>query len=129
MKFFKKNDIIIVMVLVFIGIFIWGVNYLINSKKTAKAEIYYMSQLVKTVELDRGLEESFKISQNENVTIHVFNDGSIRFEKSNCPDQICVNTGKIRKVGQSAACLPNKIIIKIVPKNKRGKNDIDMIAN
>lgn len=39
--------------------------------------------------------------------------GRIRFQASECPDQICVKTGWISNQGQSAACLPAKTIITI----------------
>lgn len=40
-------------------------------------------------------------------------NGRIRFEKANCPDQICVNTGWISRPGQVAVCVPAGVIVKI----------------
>jgi len=40
--------------------------------------------------------------------------GKIRFLESDCPNQICVFTGWIHRTNQIAACLPNRVLIKIV---------------
>lgn len=128
MKFFKKSDILIVLTIVLIGIGSWVIYNYIYSSKPAKAEIYYKSELVKTIDLNTGLDKTFSIPQNEHVVFHLYKDGSIRFEESDCPDKICVNTGKLKSIEQTAACLPNEIILKIVPIKNRSNNDIDMIV-
>ena len=127
MKFFKKNDIIIVLAICLVGIALTITYNLIFSKEPAKAEIYYKSNLVKTIELNKGVEKSFSVSQNKDVVFHLYSDGSICFEKSDCPDKICVKSGKLRIVGQSAACLPNELFLKIVSENQNSNDDIDMI--
>ena len=43
----------------------------------------------------------------------VAENGRIRFEKADCPDQICVNTGWISRPGQVAVCVPAGVIVKI----------------
>lgn len=40
-------------------------------------------------------------------------DGKAFVEYSPCPNQICIQQGKISKPGQWIACLPNKIFIRI----------------
>lgn len=45
----------------------------------------------------------------------------IRFLSSDCPDQVCVRTGKITTPGQSAICLPAQISVRLTGKQK----DID----
>ncbi|MCP4353717.1 MAG: NusG domain II-containing protein, partial [Desulfobacterales bacterium] len=39
--------------------------------------------------------------------------GGIRIKKSDCPRQICVNTGWIKTPGRIIVCVPNKILIEI----------------
>ncbi|NMB97400.1 MAG: NusG domain II-containing protein [Clostridiaceae bacterium] len=58
----------------------------------------------------------------------VIEDGKVRFESSDCPDQVCVRTGWISKPGQTAVCLPAGIIVKIVGENtENNSDDIDII--
>ena len=39
--------------------------------------------------------------------------GAISFLSSDCPDQICVRTGKLTKPGQAAVCLPTRISVRL----------------
>ncbi len=126
MKFFKKTDLIVILILLVISATVYMTyNYLAQNKE-AKAEIYLESKLMKTVVLSTGKDSSFTIPGKENVIFHLYEDGSIAFEQSDCPDQICVHSGKLHIVGQSAACLPNGLILKIVPLNgyKNNQNDV-----
>lgn len=40
-------------------------------------------------------------------------DGTVWLSEADCPDQICVNTGKIKYAGQSIICLPHKVVVEI----------------
>ncbi len=128
MSWMKKRDIYLVIGMLLFAGALYGGYRLYVANLPAKAEIYYESKLIKTVLLDTGKEETFKVEESDHVTFHLYADGSIAFEHSDCPDQICVKSGKLHLVGQSAACLPNKLIIKIVPNNKNSKDDVDMIG-
>lgn len=50
---------------------------------------------------------------------------TVRFAASDCPDGICVETGALRKVGESAACVPNRTVVTVVGGEPR---DVDVIA-
>lgn len=128
MKFFKKSDVFIIAVILIISGFSWTVYKQFFSKGPAQAEIYYYNQLVKTVNLNTATDQVFAVPQNKHVVFHLYKDGSIRFEKSDCPDQICVHTGKIHIIGETAACLPNGIILKIVPQKERSEEMLDLLA-
>jgi len=128
MRFFKKTDIIVILVIIAVSIAAWVIYSSLFSNKTAKAEIYYNSKLVETIDLTTADEKTFSIPQKPNVVFQLDKEGNIRFEESDCPDKICVKTGKLHIVGQSAACLPNGIVIKIVPQKERNEDDIDLIT-
>lgn len=126
--FFKKWDIVVIAGFFAAAAIAWLIYQNSFADKPAKAEIYYYAARVMTVELDTGVDKTFSIPQNEHVIFHQYKDGSICFEESGCPDKICVNAGRIGTIGQSAACLPNGIILKIVPKNGRSEDDLDAVA-
>jgi hypothetical protein len=128
MKFMKKTDLIIISVILVVSAIAWVSYHLIFGQRAAKAEIYYKSQLVETVDLTAGADKIFTIPQDRNVVFHVYKDGSICFEKSNCPDKVCVRAGKLHTIGESAACLPNSIVMKIVAKDERSSDDLDMVV-
>lgn len=124
MNYCKKKDLIIILCLIIVA----SVIYIFNSKSAvngARAEIYYDNNLVKTIDLMQNKDYCFSIEENPHVVFHVFKDGSIAFEESDCRDKICVNSGRHRKVGDTAACLPNKIVLKIVGADE----EVDIIIN
>ncbi|XOQ43888.1 MAG: NusG-II domain-containing protein [Clostridium sp.] len=127
MKFIKKTDFLILLGVLIFSAAGWLYYQHQSSSTGTVAEIYYKSELVKTVDLTEKIDRTFSIPQNENVVFHQFSDGSICFEESDCPDKICIKTGRLRTVGQSAACLPNQIILKIVAKNGRNASDPDIV--
>ncbi|MEM1485777.1 NusG domain II-containing protein [Oscillospiraceae bacterium PP1C4] len=124
MKFIKKSDFIVISAIVAVSIVLWLIFHFVFEGQPARAEIYYGSELVETVNLDTGIEKTFSIPQNEHVVFHLYKDGSIRFETSDCPDKVCIRAGKLVHAGDSAACLPNRIVLKIVSKNGYSKNDL-----
>lgn len=127
MKFFKKSDVIIILVIIVVSIIAWAGYRAAFSDQPARAEIYYYRELVQVIDLDSGKDERFSIPQNENVVFHLYKDGNIRFEESDCPDKVCIHAGKLNMVGENAACLPNSIVLKIVPKESHGADDFDVI--
>lgn len=46
--------------------------------------------------------------------------GAISFLSSDCPDQICVRTGKLTKPGQAAVCLPARISVRLEGESEGG---------
>ena len=40
-------------------------------------------------------------------------DGSVRMEWADCPDQLCVQHRGISRDGESIICLPNQIVISV----------------
>lgn len=50
---------------------------------------------------------------NEGTNVLVIENGVAYLNYSSCPDHICEKTGKIRYVGQSIVCLPNRVAVTI----------------
>jgi len=128
MKFFKKTDILIIAAIIAAALVAWLVYTNTAQDGAVMAEIYYYSTLVETVDLTPGHERTFSIPQNENVVFKVDDEGNIQFIESDCPDKICIKTGKIHMAGQSAACLPNGIVLKIVPADGWDEDGPDIIV-
>lgn len=112
-KFFKKSDLLIIASILLIGAGIWFYNHYAGSATDLQALIYCDNQLVKTIDLTTAENTTFALEANPDVVFEI-RDGSIGFIKSSCPDKICISAGFLDRAGQSAVCLPNKIILKIV---------------
>lgn len=52
-------------------------------------------------------------------------DGGVRVAASDCPDQYCVRRGVCRKAGDFAACVPNKVILTLLPAGDHEADNAD----
>lgn len=124
MKFVRRTDWIVIGVLVILCLLGLAVYQFFLKEKPTRAEIYYHSQLIKVAELSEGKDERFSVPGHEQVVFHLYPDGSICFEHSDCKDQICVHSGRLNRAGQVAACLPNGLILKLVSDKE---DDLDIM--
>ena len=91
-----------------VGMFIWGI--IPNDNETLVAEISLEGEITHIINLDENQEILF---HDGDVRI-IVEEKKIRFIQSDCPDLVCVNTGWLKSKGRIAACLPNRILIKII---------------
>lgn len=54
-------------------------------------------------------------------------EGRICFLSSGCPDKICVRSGWLSRTGQTAACLPAGVVVR-VEAAASGGSTVDMVA-
>lgn len=128
MKFFRKTDLIIIAIIVALAGCGLLLRNILADDEGIRAEIYYYSQLLEVVDLEKDKGKEIVIPQNNNVVIRVDEEGKIAFISSDCPDQVCVKTGKLHRAGEYAACLPNGVIVKIVKKGEGSPDDADIIV-
>ena len=70
-------------------------------------------------------ERDFSITSNGySLTLSV-NDGAVSVVSSDCPDKICVTTGKISKPGRASSCIPARVVLEIT---EGGEDDEDFIV-
>ncbi len=128
MKLARKSDVCIIAAIVVVSALIWLAYNTLFVYPGAYAEIYFNSELVRRVDLRGGETGSFSIEQEPDVVFELYGDGSIAFLASDCPDKTCVKSGRLSRVGEYAACLPNQIYIKIVSEEKGRSEDTDIIV-
>ena len=89
--------------------------YSISKKVTGTliAQVFVENELLHEINLEELNVDKEILFHDGDIKI-VAQKNRIRFEKSDCPDLVCVNTGWIEKPGHIAACLPNKMLIKII---------------
>lgn len=123
MKLKKGDKYIIFILLVFLSIF--TIVSIINkdSSDSREALIEVDGQVVKKIKLSLDMKkEEFHFNFDENRSFHVVAEkGKIIMESSTCPNQICVKTGEISKIGESIICLPYKTVI-YIEESGGGKN-------
>lgn len=70
-------------------------------------------QVVQNVPLDAGVERTIAVRGPLGVTRVEVRGNSARVVSSPCPDQICVRMGWLSRVGEYAACIPNRAIVTV----------------
>jgi hypothetical protein len=109
---FHRIDVIVIIILLLIALVFWGVfHFFTGETYRVRADIIYQGEVNMTVYL--GDEPKvFSILELPYVVFSL-NEEGIAFIESNCPDQVCVNTGIIHRDGQFAACMPNEVVLMI----------------
>lgn len=62
---------------------------------------------------------------NGGTNILVIEGGTAYLSYADCPDGTCVSTGRIKYVGQSIICLPNKITVAVIGDDGGG---VDLVS-
>ena len=112
-KLLNKRDLLLILVLLILAAGIWiGITVFSAPQEESHvyAEIHFGHNLIKTVPLH--IDRTFSAGPNPNVVFEIRNN-EISFSKSDCPDQVCVNTGFISRHWEFAACLPNLLLLTI----------------
>lgn len=106
---FSQRDLPLVgLLLVLAG----GVFFLCQASESAGVYAEIRAGDVRTL-LPLGEARTYPVPGQPDVVIAV-RGGTAAFEHSDCPDQICVKTGALSLPGQSAACLPNRVTLRIL---------------
>ncbi|MDR1508432.1 MAG: NusG domain II-containing protein [Synergistaceae bacterium] len=109
-KFFAFRDIVFLSCSVLaLAVFVYSRELTPQSGKKY-ADVTVDGQFVKTIMLDR--EETYSPPGRPGVQIAV-RGGMIGFVRSDCPDKICVHSGFLSIPGQSAVCLPNRVVVRV----------------
>ena len=80
-----------------------------NGKNGGMVAINYGGKLLEKVGLEK---DTIIVLPNGEIKIEV-KDSKVRAAWSDCPNQLCVNTGWIKTAGEIIVCVPNKVLIEI----------------
>lgn len=122
----KWGDFLIFFVIIVVACGIWIHLALLQTDQTY-GEIWLDSKLYQQIKLGNHTKQTIQLKgKATDVTIEV--DGKqMRFVESECADHTCENTGWVSRVGQTAVCLPNRVMIKITG-NTNDTDAVDVIV-
>ena len=103
-----RLDIIVIAALL---IFSLSVLLIINLTRKDGATVTVTLDGVTVAEY--SLSKDGVYSLNGGTNILTIENGTARMSESSCPDHICENKGKIKYVGQTIVCLPNKLTVTV----------------
>lgn len=115
----KKGDYAVVAVTLFISGLLFALSFSSGEKMTA--QIYYNGEAFSTVNLYE-LEKSSCLTVG-NCTLLLERDG-VTFLSSECEDRLCINRGKLKKAGDTMACVPERVSVVLGAE----KNEADAVV-
>ena len=59
-------------------------------------------------------DRTVRIEGEDGYNLLVIKSGEVYLSEADCPNLLCVKTGKIRYAGQSIVCLPHRLAVRIV---------------
>jgi len=80
-----------------------------------------------TVELTSALQEIEIRTQRGYNLVRIY-DKAVQMIDADCPDQLCVHMGAIRKVGEKVVCLPNRVLVEIIGQSNEG-DELDAVVS
>ncbi len=102
----KKGDYIIIAAVA--AVFVLSLTLLVSfSIKGDRVVIKQNNEVI----YNQSIDVNETVDTGTNTVI--IKDGVVYIENATCKNQVCVNTGKISKKGESIVCLPNKVIVEI----------------
>lgn len=108
----KKADLILICIFLLAG----GTIVLFQSIKKEPGKqvvITVDSKVYKTLSLEKDQELRVECGENHYNIVKI-QDGKASVSEADCKNQVCVKSAQISNEGESIACLPHKVIVKIV---------------
>ena len=116
----RRIDIIVIASLLLLSLIVLLVISLAK-KEGAIARVEIGGEIVGEYPLDVNKEYSL----NGGTNILVIKDGAAYMTYSECPDHTCERVGKIKFVGETIVCLPNKVSVTIIGNSDDG---VDLVS-
>lgn len=110
----NKNDWLLSIVLLFLGIFFIVLFNILESNSSKKAIVYYEKKIVLEIDLSIKEKKEYEV-KGYNGTIKIISEnGKVKVIEEESPLHLCSKQGYISKSYESIICLPNKVVIEIV---------------
>ena len=87
------------------------------------AEVWQNDKLIERVALTDSTDKTIDLDGHNVIVLH---GKTAEIQSADCPDQVCVRTGRLTRAGQVAVCLPNRVILKLTGTSTDG---IDAIVS
>lgn len=118
----KKADRYILLAVVALIALAGGAMLLLRGGDRLQVTVQVNGEVVMRQPLD-GAERTRRIEAGGGFNEVRIGNGSAAVMHADCPDKLCVQRGEIDEAGQSAVCLPHKLVVSI-----DGKGSVDTIA-
>lgn len=116
----KKGDVFLIAALSLLCVFLFLLP-LFSADKPPVASVWQNGEKLCEIDLS-AVRESYEMPVGGCVIL--VENGKISFLRADCPDKLCLKSGALSKNGDTAACVPNKVVVIIENEEK----SIDAVA-
>ena len=115
-----KGDIILIAGLLLLCLVLFVTSF--GKSEGLRAEIYVGGEKTHSIALSE-VEKGYTLTEN-GCQLLIERDG-VSFIDSPCGDRLCIKKGKLKRQGDTMACVPERVVV-IIKSN--GKKQIDGVA-
>ena len=119
-KNMKKNDWLLAGGILAVCVIFFAVHFLRHREGEGQAVISVSGEEYAVYSL--SADRTVSIGDTNRLIIE---NGTVKMEWADCPDQICVSHRQISRDGESIICLPNQVVVTIQSSNS---SEIDGVA-
>ena len=70
----------------------------------------------------------YRITSDSGEMVILLSSDKVYVKDSSCPDKICMHVGELKKSGDGAVCLPNRVVVQIVSSGAEEDQEVDVVA-
>ena len=118
----KKNDIILVLIIVIVAMSAFLLHSVIGGKGASCVTIKVQGEIQGVY----SLAEDQEIEINGGTNILLIKNGKADMIEADCPDKLCVNQKAVSKNNENIICLPNKVIVEV---DSSENSEFDAVTN
>ena len=107
----KQGDIVLIVCCLLAALVCCGLWLLLRQKGGA---VIVEQNGQETARYALSEDRTVRIEGQGGYNLLVIENGEAWLSEADCPNLLCVKTGKIRYAGQSIVCLPHKLAVRIV---------------
>lgn len=111
-KLFRKTDIIVIVAIIAAALAF--AFHGASKSDDPQAVITVDGEIIERIDLSSVKEKIVITPDTEPKVVIVAENGEIRFDYAECEDKLCINSGSLKKGGDTAVCLPAKTVITVM---------------
>lgn len=109
----RKTDIWLLAVILSVAVIMTVVIQIRIKKPGETAVVTVDGKVVKELPLSRDTKEIEIEGYQGGINRIVVSEGWVYMSYADCPDELCVHTGRIRNTGETIVCIPHRVVIEI----------------
>ena len=101
--------------------------FILLRPKSSIVEIISDGKVIYTIDLAKEKDRLITVEFEGRKNIIAVENGDIYMKEADCPDRICIKTGRLSSSGVPIVCMPDHLMIRYA--EGKGEGDIDAAAN